>query len=78
MGHADDCHFGGHHGVGRMADFFERLEQHLPHAGENAQAEAFGVALTAGALIGANRWIIGRVWCDLHDADPMGELGEIA
>lgn len=78
MGETDDRHLGGHHGIGGGGDLFQRLQQHLPHAGEHAHRQRLGHLAAAGAFVGADGGVLGGLGRDLDDADPVGDLGEIA
>ena len=78
MGQTDHGHLSGHHRVWRNRHLLKRFQQHLPHSRQHPHRDALGEALSARALVWADGWVLGRIGCDNHDADPVGQLGQIA
>ena len=78
MGEANDCHFSGHHRIGRIGDLFHRLQQHLPAPGQSAHRQGLCHLATAVSFVGTDGGIVRGIGRDLGNGDPMGDLGQIA
>ena len=78
MGQSDHGHLSSHHSVRGGCDLVQTLEQHLPHAGQDAHRQGFGHGQPAGAFIGRNGRVLGGLRRDFNHGHPMGDLGQIA
>ena len=78
MGQPDHRHLRRHHRVRRGRHLLQRLQQHLPDPGQHPHLQPAGEVEAAGALVGADGGVVGRLGGELHHRHPVGDLGEIA